>query len=176
MIETPRLLIRRFAPGDWRDLHEYLSDPVVVLFEPYDVLSELECQQEALRRSESPSFWAVCLKEGGKLIGNLYLQAEEFGTWELGYVFNARYQRHGYATESAAALMDHAFRVLGARRIVARCNPDNDRSWRLLERVGLRREAHQRQNVFFKRDQDGNPVWLDTYEYAILASEWDARA
>lgn len=174
MIATPRLLLRRFAPDDWQDLHAYLSDPEVVRYEPYAPFTEAQSREEVFRRAADPAFWAVCLRDDGTVIGNLYLAEREFGAWELGYVFNARFQGHGYATESARALLDHAFGALGARRIVANCNPDNGSSWRLLERLGLRREGHLRQNISFKTDATGASVWVDTYEYAMLAWEWKA--
>ncbi len=174
--ETERLILRRFEPGEWKDLFEYLSDENVVRFEPYDVFSESECAKESERRSGDPAFWAVCLKESGKLIGNLYLALAEpldCRTWELGYVFNARYQGKGYAFESCTALLDHAFRFRDAHRIVAMCDPQNAPSWRLLERLKFRREGHLLQNVAFKCDGHGRPVWQDTYVYAMLAREWD---
>ena len=171
VIETQRLLIKPFDPADWEDLHEYLSDGQVVRFEPYNVFTADESRMEAVRRSSDPAFWAVCLKDGGKLIGNLYLAGQPFDTWELGYVFNARYQGKGYATEAAASLLDHVFGRLGARRVTAMCNPHNTASWQLLERLGMRREGHLIRNIWFKRDERGEPIWADTYEYAILAEE-----
>ena len=176
VIETQRLLIRPFDPADWEDLHEYLSDGQVIRYEPYGVFTADESRQEAARRSSDPAFWAVCLKDSGKLIGNLYLAGQSFDTWELGYVFNASYQGKGYATEAAASLLDHAFGRLGARRVIAMCNPLNTASWRLLERLGMRREGHLIRNIWFKRDERGEPIWSDTYEYAILADEWNNRA
>ena len=174
-METQRLLIRPFDPADWEDLHEYLSDGQVVRYEPYNVFTADESRLEAARRSNDPAFLAVCLKDGGKLIGNIYLAGQPFDTWELGYVFNAKYQGKGYATEAAACLMDHVFGRLGARRVTAMCNPLNTASWRLLERLGMRREGHLIRNIWFKRDERGEPIWADTYEYAILAEEWLCR-
>lgn len=181
-ITTGRLTIRRFTAEDRRDLYEYLSDPEVVKFEPYEPLSEEECRREAARRAADPDFWAVCLSLGGgeteecgKLIGNLYFtrrQPAEWQTWEIGYVFNAAYQGKGYAAESCRALLGHAFSNLHARRVVAMCDPRNTRSWRLLERLGMRREGHLREDGFFKRDKEGDPMWHDTYEYALLEREW----
>ena len=171
-LETPRLYIRRFEPDDWQDLHEYLSQEDVVKFEPYDVFTADACKQEAARRAADDSFWAVCLKNGGKLIGNIYLSEQAFGTWELGYVFNADYQRSGYATEAARAMIENAFKSGKARRVVAMCNPLNEPSWRLLDRLGLRREGHLMKNIYFKTDRNGRPIWQDTYEYAILDTEW----
>lgn len=173
-METARLIIRRFRPEDWQDLYEYLSDREVVKYEPYDAFTGEACVAEAARRAGDPAFWAVCLKDGGKLIGNLYLSnAEpEFSRWELGYVFNRHFQGKGYATESCRAILDHAFQDLGALRVMAMCDPLNTASWKLLERLGMRREAHKLKNVFFWRDEHGSPIWKDTYEYAILAEEW----
>ena len=171
-METERLLIRRFTPDDWRDLYEYLSQEAVVKYEPYEVFTEESSKEETVRRSTDNNFWAVCLKDSMKLIGNIYLSKQEFGTWELGFVFNANYHGMGYATEASHAIIDDAFRNQNARRIVAFCNPLNTPSWKLLERLGMRREGHLRQNIYFKRDNAGRPIWQDTYEYAILAAEW----
>ena len=92
-METERLLIRRFNPDDWQDLFENLSQEAVVEYEPYEVFSEEASKQEAVRRSEDKNFWAVCLKDNGKLIGNIYLSKQDFDTWELGYVFNENYHK-----------------------------------------------------------------------------------
>jgi len=172
---TESLLIRRFRPGDWRDLHEYLSQPAVVKYEPYDVFTEEASRREAARRADDPAFWAVCLRDCGKLIGNVYLSEQAFGTWELGYVFNENFQGMGYATEAARALLDDVFANRNARRVVAMCNPLNAASWRLLERLGLRREGHFIKNVYFKHDAAGNPIWGDTYAYGMLKEEWNSR-
>lgn len=171
-LETERLVIRRFKEEDWKDLYEYLSDEEVVRYEPYQVFSIEASQNEAKSRAESPAFLAVCLKENNKLIGNIYFAKQEFKTWEIGYVFNRRYQGQGYATEAAKAVIAYGFNTRGARRIVAMCNPLNTASWRLLERLGMRREGHLKQNIYFKKDEKGNPIWSDTYEYAILKEEY----
>lgn len=177
-LATERLLLRRFVPDDWRDLYEYLSQPAVVQYEPYPAYTEDESRQEALDRSQQEAFWAVCLKESGKLIGNVYFQQQEprdFLTWEIGYVFNPAYYGKGYATESCQAMLRYGFQQLHAYRIVAHCNPLNTASWKLLERLSMRREGHLRKNIFFKYDELGRPIWNDTFEYAILAEEWFQR-
>lgn len=171
-METNRLVLRKFNKSDWSDLYEYLSDKNVVKFEPYDTLTIDVCKREAARRSKNDDFWAICVKGTGKLIGNIYLSKQDFDTWELGYAFNAKYHGKGYATEAAKALVEIVFKEKNARRVIARCNPLNVPSWKLLERLGLRREGHLVQNIWFKKDEKGNPIWVDTYEYGILASEW----
>lgn len=169
-IETKRLVIRNFSADDADDLYEYLSDAEVVRYEPYGVFTQREAAREAKRRAADDCFPAVCLKSG-KLIGNLYLSEGSYGTWELGYVFNRAYWGSGYATEAARAMVRHAFEKLGARRITAMCNPKNEHSWRLLERIPMRREGTLIKNIFFDKDEEGRPIWQDTYEYAVLREE-----
>lgn len=171
-METARLIIRKFSETDWRDLHEYLSQKEVVKFEPYDVFTEEQSQQECKNRSCNSDFWAVCLKDTGKLIGNIYLSKQEFDTWELGYVFNASFHGKGYATEAVVTLLDDVFCNCNAHRVVSMCNPLNTLSWKLLERINMRREAHLLKNIWFFKDTADNPIWQDTFEYAILREEW----
>lgn len=174
ILETERLILRKFVYDDWKELYKYLSQETVVKYEPYDVFTEDECKQEAINRSKQETFWAVCLKENNKLIGNIYFQQQEpieFLTWEIDYVFNPTYYGKGYATESCGKILNYGFLELKARRIIAMCNPKNTVSWKLLERLNMRREGHLRKNIFFKYDEKGTPIWNDTYEYAILADE-----
>lgn len=176
---TSRLLIRRFEPSDGPGLHSYLSRPEAVTYEPYPVQSLADCKAEARRRGDDPDFWAVCLAGTGQLVGNLYFHPEQptpWRTYELGYVFHPDHWGHGYATEAVTGLLDEAFGHWGARRVVAHCNPENTASWRLLERVGFRREGHFRSAASFVTGDDGLPVWHDAYAYAVLASEWSASA
>ncbi len=174
-LTTEQLVLRPFSQEDWRDLHEYLSQQEVVRFEPYDVFTEDQSREEARRRATDPHFWAVCLALTGKVIGNIYFaqqQPEEFSNWELGYVFNQKYQKNGYATQACRAILNYGFLQCSVRRVIAMCNPLNAPSWHLLQRLGFRREGHQLQNIFFKHDANGNPIWCDTYEYAMLKDEW----
>jgi RimJ/RimL family protein N-acetyltransferase len=168
---TERLTIRRFSENDGEDLYEYFSNPKVLEFEPYKPFTKEQANAEAKRRESDDRFLAVSLKNG-KVIGNIYFVKGEFDTWEIGYVFNDKYWGNGYATESLIAIMKYAFDNLGTRRIMARCDPKNPNSWKLLERVGMRREGTFLQNVYFFKDEEGNPIWKDTYQYAILRSEF----
>ena len=175
VLETDRLKIRRFSCDDWKDLYKYLSKEQVIRYEPYSIYSEEDCKNEAIKRSLNEAFWAVCLRDSNKLIGNVYFNQQdpkEFSNWEIGYVFNPEYYGNGYATESCKVVINYGFEKLKARRIVAMCNPENIPSWKLLERLKMRREGRLHKNIFFKKNEKGEPIWIDTYEYAILANEW----
>ena len=165
--ETKRLILRSFHADDLHDLYAYLSDEEVVKYEPYKPMELQEVQQELEERISSEEMIAVVLKASNKLIGNVYLGKRNFNSLELGYVFNKQYWGQGYAKESCDAVIKKAFSE-GIHRIYAECDPRNAASWRLLESLGFAKEAHLRQNVYFWKDTDGNPIWKDTFVYSLL--------
>lgn len=173
MIETNNLIIRKFTSNDWKDLSEILTDEKVVYYEPYDVFTVEQCKLEAINFSKSDNFYAVELKSNSKVIGKIYFNNEHhFDTFELGYTFNAKYQGLGYAKESSLAIMDYAFKNLNARRIVAYVDTTNERSWHLLERLGMSREGCNKATSYKFVDENNNPIWKDTFSYAILKDEF----
>lgn len=118
----------------------------------------------------------------GRVIGDLMLALQD--AWaqhevrdrahlvqaELGWTLDPARQGHGYATEAVAGMVRTCFEELGLRRVVASCFADNEPSWRLMERLGMRREAHTVRESLHR-----SGAWLDGYGYALLAEEWRAR-
>lgn len=88
---------------------------------------------------------------------------------ELGWVLHPDHAGRGYATEAVRELLRLSFEELGLRRVTAECFADNDASWRLMERVGMRREAHSVKDSLHRTGE-----WLDGLSYALLADEWEA--
>lgn len=167
ILETERLILRRYTVDDLNDLYEYLSDDLVVKYEPYKAMSMEETKDNLNWRIGTDEMIAVELKENHKMIGNIYLGKRDFNSPEIGYVFNRKYWGSGYAKEGCKAIIQHSFQN-GIHRIFAECDPDNINSWRLLESLGFEREAHLKQNVYFRTDEQGDPIWKDTYIYAKL--------
>lgn len=167
MAETERLILRRYEKRDLQDFFEYVSDAAVVQYEPYRPMSLQEAAENLEWRISTEEMVAVELKASRKMIGNVYLGAQDFQALELGYVFNRNYWENGYAKESCTALIERAF-ARGAHRIYAECDPQNTASWRLLESLGFVREAYFKKNVFFWTDSRGAPIWKDTYVYSLL--------
>jgi RimJ/RimL family protein N-acetyltransferase len=158
-------------------LFEYLSNPLVYRFEPGEPVSVEKARELVAERAQGTDFLAVILKSTQKLVGHLYfkqIEPQEFLAWELGYIFNPAFHHQGYATEAATALVRYGFQHFGIHRIVAHCNPENVASWRVLEKIGMRREGYLRKNVFFQRTKDGIPLWQDSLEYAILKEDLDS--
>jgi RimJ/RimL family protein N-acetyltransferase len=86
---------------------------------------------------------------------------------ELGWVIDPAHAGQGYGTEAANALLRLCFEDLGLRRVIAQCFADNVASWRLMERLGMRRETHTVRESLHRSGE-----WLDGFAYAILAEEW----
>jgi RimJ/RimL family protein N-acetyltransferase len=170
ILETKRLILRRFQKSDLQDLYEYLSDSEVLAFEPYKPMTISEVEENLDWRISTEEMIAVELKSNHKMIGNVYLGKREFDALEIGYVFNQEYWGKGYAKESCVELMNLAFSK-GIHRIFAECDPQNPSSWRLLESLGFEREAHLRKNVYFWKDENNQPIWKDTYIYGKLESK-----
>jgi [ribosomal protein S5]-alanine N-acetyltransferase len=174
-LETERLIVRAFKAEDAADLFEYLSLPETYAFEPGDPIDLAEAKRLAAERAAGDSFYAVELKDTGKMVGHLYFartQPEEFLTWELGYIFNPAFHRRGYCSEASRALLAYAFRELHAHRVVAFCDPQNPASWKTLESIGLKREGFFPQKAFFRRDKEGRPLWHDCLAYGITEGSY----
>lgn len=165
--ETQRLILRRYIENDLQDLYEYLSNPEVVKHEPYKPMSFEEVKDNLSWRVTTDEMIAVELKSSRKMIGNVYLGKRDFESLEIGYVFNQNYWGNGYAKEGCSVLIEQAFSS-GIHRIFAECDPENSSSWKLLEKLEFRREAHLKQNVYFWRDENDKPIWKDTYIYSRL--------
>lgn len=177
MIETERLILRRFKKEDANDLYDYLKEESVCKYEPYDPYTYEEAVASATSRADDPSFIAVVLKDEQKVIGNLYVGDEgpEFiRTKSIGYVFHPKYQHMGYATEASLAMLYELFMNQNIHRVVAYCNQENKASYKLLERLNFRREASRIKNMYFKVDEHKKPIWFDSYQYAMLNEEYRA--
>jgi RimJ/RimL family protein N-acetyltransferase len=168
-LQTPRLVLRPIALADWQAIHRYMSDPIVTRWLPEGTLDEAQTQAFAQKNAgRSARALAVVERESGQLVGHLVFHPW-FGraTHEIGWVISPGQQGRGYATEGAGALLDFAFSALGCHRMVATCQPENVASWRVMEKLGMRREAHFRQGLYQETGE-----WWDEYFYALLADEY----
>lgn len=175
-IRTERLLLRPFEPGDLTALHAIYSDEQVVRW-LYNDARSLEETREALAHKVAGSAlraegeWlsaAVVLGYTGELVGDVSLlwASEAHRQGELGFAFATGHHGRGYATEAARPLLAFAFAELGLHRVVGRLEPRNAASARVLEKLGMRREAHLVENEWVKGE------WQSELVYAILAREW----
>lgn len=110
---------------------------------------------------------AVCLRETGKLIGDIGLRFLEDGKQvEIGYTIHPLYHGNGYGKEAVRAAIDYLFWDLKKHRVTASIDPDNYKSIRLCESLGMRKEAHFIKSLLI------NGSWADDVIYAVLEEEW----
>jgi [ribosomal protein S5]-alanine N-acetyltransferase len=173
IITTPRLTLRNFQIDDAADLLAYLSNPKVSCFLSLKLDHMDAAKAEAEKRSGSDDYIAVCLTETDRVIGDLFAIPEE-DTYSVGWNFNPDFGGTGLATEAARALLQFLFAVKDARRLYAYVEDNNRPSQRLCERLGMRREGVFKEFISFANDDDGNPIYENTMQYAILRKEWEA--
>ena len=145
-------------------------------------LTEIPAALEAYRATfTDPARLAttIVVELDSTVIGDFMLRVEDAWTQaeaadqargtqaELGWVLDPAHTGHGYATEAVRELLRYCFQDLGVHRVTANCFLDNDTSWRLMERVGMRRELHAVRDSLHRSGR-----WLDTVAYAILEEEW----
>ena len=177
---TERLRLRPFERGDVDAVFAYRRREDVAKY-LFDVaLSREECAlavqqrtgQVALETADDKIILAAEEQASGRLIGEVSLiwRSVEARQCELGWIFNPEYHGRGFATEAARALLDLAFGPGDMHRVMARCDAQNLASSRLMERLGMRREAHFREHAIVKGE------WDEEYIYAILRREWRGGA
>jgi RimJ/RimL family protein N-acetyltransferase len=178
-ILTERLVLRPFTPDDLGALLAMFGDANVTRYLEHGPLSR-EAVGELLARitpmtgidaDRNELRLAVELKASGQVIGDISLwrTSTKHNQGEIGFVLDPEHQGHGYAFEGVRELLRIGFEEAGLHRIVGRCDAENEASAALMERLGMRREAHFRENEFIKG------AWSDELVYAMLASEWSAR-
>ena len=172
-LESERVLLRRFTEADLLPFLAYLNDPLVARYQTWDSYTEQQAKEviEAQRHLEPgvPDKWftfAVELTERGTLIGHIALKTQAHQQAEIGFTFARAYQGKGLAFEAATRVLDYIFTELKLHRVIAITDCENERSVALLSRLGMRREGHFIQHIWFKGK------WGDEYLYAMLREEW----
>jgi len=170
-IETARLRLRVIVASDSPAIFAYMSDPRVTAFLPEGCLDEEGSRAFARKHAGAAGqALAVVEKASGQMIGHMpFYPWSAPETYEIGWAFGHAHQGKGYATEAGQALIAHAFEALKAHRVIATCQPENVASWRVAEKLGLRREGCFRACIY-----RAPGVWWDEFFYALLAEEYNA--
>lgn len=179
MIETNRLILRPFCTSDLDDLFEYLKDIKIHCFMEMKVQNIEETKKVLEERIKTKNYFAIELKNSHKVIGEIFAEAtnanefcEDKDTFSPCWMLNEKYQNKGYMTEAAKAFISHLFENENARRIFAYTEDYNISCQKLLEKLGFRKEGLYKEFVSFIKDENGEPIYENTYEYAILKKEW----
>jgi RimJ/RimL family protein N-acetyltransferase len=179
-VRTERLTLRAGVPEDAEATFAYRRLPSVTAWIS-TATGDLEDYRAAFLDPARLATTVVAERDG-RLIGDFMVRVED--AWsqvevadqargrqaELGWVLDPAHLGHGYATEAVRALLGVCFEQLGIHRVVALCFAANEASWRLMERVGMRREGHMLRDSLHRSGE-----WMDGLTYAMLADEWKDR-
>jgi RimJ/RimL family protein N-acetyltransferase len=175
-LRTDRLELRPFVDDDFDALFAMQSDDTVTRYLNWGPLSAKQVKDLLERIKPMTGFdgsrdairLAMVLPDSGAVVGDvsLWRTRGEQAQAEIGFVVHPDHQRRGYATEASAALLRIGFEQLQLHRIVGRADARNVASIGVMERIGMRREAHLRENEWIKGE------WTDEVIYAALAHEW----
>ncbi len=173
-VKTRRLLIRPYREDDLAALYDIHRRPEVVRYVSWPAHESLDDSRELLKtRMAVPGLandgdklvLAVTDIHNDRLLGEvaLILNDRALLQGEIGFILHPDHQGHGYAHEAAQAMLEIGFGTAGLRRIIGRCDARNAASAGLMEKLGMRREAHFRQSEWIKGE------WIDRLIYARLA-------
>jgi [ribosomal protein S5]-alanine N-acetyltransferase len=144
ILETNRLLLREFVPGDIDALAAVISDPETMRFYPESLdCAGVESWIERNRRryqDDGHGLWAMVLKSNGEVVGDCGLTrqtVDEVDEIEIGYHVRRDLWGRGLAPEAAGACREYGFEHLGAKRLISLIRPENLPSRRVAEKIGL---------------------------------------
>ena len=179
-LHTKRLLIRNFTPSDLEPFLAYRNDPQVAKYQSWSLPYSREKGEAFIREMQDvhapkQGDWlqlALDLKESGALIGDVVfgVKQDDIRQSSIGFTIASNYWKNGYATEALTALLDYLFEDVDMHRVVADCDTENIGSWKTLEKLGFRREAHYVESFL----QGGE--YRSEYFYGMLQREWRAKA
>ena len=176
--ETPRLRVRPFSMRDLEPFVAYRADPEIARYQSWSGFTPeqgraLITSMQRLRIGMPGQWYQLALEERvtRTLVGDLALKVDdrEPRTAEVGFTLAPAHQGNGYGAEALHGLLGYAFGSLQLHRLIAVTDVLNARAAALLDRVGMRREAHFRENVFFKG------AWGSEFVFAILERDWSQR-
>lgn len=160
-VDTQRLTIREYTPGDLEARHQLIQQAFGSSQSQEETRRWLEwtvAGYQELAKLRQPPYgdYAIVLQQTGSVIGSVgivpalvpwdvfagksvnapgeFPVSPEFG---LFWAILPEQQRHGYATEAAQAMVEFLFRKLNVRRVVATTERDNQRSQRVMDRLGM---------------------------------------
>ncbi|MBB6459508.1 GNAT family N-acetyltransferase [Flammeovirga kamogawensis] len=171
-LETNRLLLRSIDLNDAPDFFSYRSDTEANKYQSFVPVVLKEAEQLILRLPtdfNKIGTWfqlGICKKGEDNLIGDIGVHFIDNEQVEIGITLSKDEQRKGFAKEALTVLFDFLFKELNKHRITASVDPANVDSLKLMEKLGMRKEAHHIQSLFFKGE------WVDDIIFALLKKEW----
>jgi RimJ/RimL family protein N-acetyltransferase len=172
VLKTENFVIRALERRDLEVFSQYRSLEIVAKYQDWtsftyqDAVDLFESMDNSIFGTEGNWYQLAILSlKSNELVGDLYVHFIDQDQIEIGFTVSPQHQGKSVATEAVSSLLGYVFGELKKHRVVATTDVENTASYRLLEKLGFRREGHFIQNIFFKG------AWGDEYQYALLRSE-----
>jgi len=178
-LETARLILRQLTTQDFAAIHSYASRvdaTTYMLFGPNTEDETHEFINRAIKKAETIPCedyqYAVVQRDTGMLIGSCNLWYKDENKAELGWILHPDYWQKGYGYEMAKRLIEFAFNELNIHRVIATCDSENTASFRLMEKLGMRREGYFLDARPANKNSQTGREFSDKLSYTLLKSEW----
>jgi aminoglycoside 6'-N-acetyltransferase len=179
-LHTPRLLVRNFTASDLEAFLAYRNDPAVAKYQSWSVPYPREMGEALIAEMKDvhapkQGEWlqlALELKETCALIGDMAfcIKDDDVRQAVIGFTIASAYWKKGFATEALSTLLDYLFEDIDMHRVTADCDTENVGSWKTLEKLGFRREAHFVESLLIGKE------YTSEYHYGLLQREWRAKS
>lgn len=159
IIETDRLMLRPLIVDDAHDVFEWAGDPIVNRYMPYPLHENVHQSEEWIKSLGEKNEFCFCLKDTGKVIGaGSITYNAEYGAYELGYNLNRKFWGVGYATEASKAMIQWAYKNVGARDFFACHANANEASGKVIKKCGFQFEKYGQYSRY-----DGSEIFEASY-------------
>jgi [ribosomal protein S5]-alanine N-acetyltransferase len=177
-LETKRLIIRDHKFDDLINIHQVLSNKIIMNYLPDIYCKDIQCSLNNLKVSlleqneeKRMKFFFAIEKKNAEYIGEIGFtivsERHENGICEIGYFLKKDYWNNGYATEATKRLLCFAFQDIGLNKIIAGCLKENVASERVMIKCNLIKEAEFKEHIFHEKS------WKDKVQYRLLKREWE---
>jgi len=175
LIQSERLIMRPIKAEDAEAMFGYRSNATINQFQGWipETIADVRefIQDKICTVIDQPDSWfqlAIIRKDNGELIGDIgihFLESESLQV-EIGFTLDCNQHGNGFATEALTEILNFLFRKLNKHRVIASIDPRNEKSIRVVEWIGMLKEAHFRKSLWIKNE------WVDDLVYAILKEDW----
>ncbi|MDQ0208767.1 GNAT family N-acetyltransferase [Alkalicoccobacillus murimartini] len=179
-LQSKHIGLCEFKESDWEQVHDYASQKKVCQYQTWGpnsiedskaFVKQIVC--DSLKHPRHRYAFAIVDTSTQTCIGcaELLIRDRTNKSGEIAYIVHPNYWGQGIATEAAKLLLELGYEELKLHRIFAKCDPRNQASAKVMEKIGMIQEGRLRENLLLK---DG--TWRDSWLYSMLEQEYKGES